>query len=152
MSFQEAIKNRVPVIVIPFTGEQYRNGLRAERDRLGVMMNFDDITAKSLAAKIKEVTETKEFFDNMKGASIALQTNAVEPIKLAIHEIETVIRNGGAPRLVASKLSCFERNGYDVFTLFFLIFAINFGIFVFMIVVCVRRYRAKQEKGKFKYY
>lgn len=116
------------------------------------MINFDDLTAKSLADKIKEVTEKQDYYINMKGASYAFQTTAVEPLKQAIYEIENVIRNAGAPRLAASKLSYFESKGYDVIILYFLIFAFNFGIFIFMIVVFVRRYRAKEEKGKFKYY
>lgn len=151
LSYQEAIKQRCPMLVIPFTGEQYRNAMRVEKEKNGAMILFDDIDAKSLTDKIKELTTGSEVLKKAKEVQQAFTGSAVEPMKEAIFWIENVIKNQGSSRL-ETDLSCIQRLGLDVAAFYIGILTFCISFWVFSITLIVRRYRKKQERGKFKYY
>lgn len=140
------------MLVIPFTGEQYRNGLRVEKEKNGGMMLFDDIDAKSLAEKINELTTGNEFLAKSKEAQIAFTSTAIEPLKEAIFWIENVIKNQRSSGLETAHLSFIQKLGLDVAAFYIGILSVCIGFWAFSITLIVRRYRKKQERGKFKYY
>lgn len=76
------------MLIIPFTGEQYRNGMRVEREGNGAMMLFDDITAQSLADKIIEITTSTTYFPKAKEQQTLFLSTPLEPSKEAIFYIE----------------------------------------------------------------
>lgn len=154
LSYQEGLKNRVPMIIIPFTGEQYRNAMRVKKDGNGDVILFDDLDAKLLEKKILEIVKDKEkkFYSNTKEAQIAFNAAAVEPMKEALFWIENIIRSQGVPKLERAHLSCFQRSGIDVITFYFLILLSIVLFWIIIIKFFVKRYRQKQERGKFKYY
>lgn len=153
LSYQEAVKNRVPMIIIPFTGEQYRNGLRAEKDKIGTMILFDDLNVDLLKNKIDAILKDgATYYQNLKNVAEDFNSNPVEPMKEAMFWIENVIKNQGAARLDSSHLSSLQRCGFDVAAFYIGLVLIFITFWTVLITIIVRRHRQKQEKGKFKYY
>lgn len=58
-SLQEAVHFEVPLIGVPFFGDQNHNVRIIQRLGIGTFMEFDDITTESLAENIKEVLYNK---------------------------------------------------------------------------------------------
>lgn len=152
LSYQEAIRNRVAMIIIPFTGEQYRNGLRAQKDKIGVMIEFDNLDAKTLKNAIESILNDNSYYQNLKDAYEVFTSNPVEPMNEALFWIDNIAKNGKVGKLDVSHLSCIERNGLDVAAFYIGIILLCIFFWAFTITLIVKRYRQKQERGKFKYY
>jgi glucuronosyltransferase len=140
------------MIIIPFTGQQFRNGLRAQKDKVGVMINFDDLDAVSFKKAIDDILNDESYFQSLKVMSEAFRANPVEPIEEALFWIENVAKKQGAAKLDASHLSWVQKCGYDVIAFYFGLIFIFIIFWAFTIRLIVGRYRKKQERGKFKYY
>lgn len=54
-SLQEAITNGVPIVGIPFFGDQYSNVFRSVKKGFAVRLNKDDITEESFKGAVLEV-------------------------------------------------------------------------------------------------
>lgn len=54
-SLEEATYNALPIIGIPFFGDQYTNMILAERNGIGKMVDHVNINEKSLLSAINEV-------------------------------------------------------------------------------------------------
>lgn len=54
-SLEEATYNALPIIGIPFFGDQYTNMRLAERNGIGKMVDHVDINEKSLLSAINEI-------------------------------------------------------------------------------------------------
>lgn len=141
------------MIIIPFTGEQYRNGLRAEKDKIGKMILFDDLDAPLLKQTIEFIfSNGGTYYQTSKDAAEAFNSNPIEPMAEAMYWIEKVIKNQGAESLDASHLNFIQLCGLDVIAFYFAIISSSILFWGFSIYLVVRRYREKQHRGKFKYY
>ncbi|KAG5674708.1 hypothetical protein PVAND_004660 [Polypedilum vanderplanki] len=152
LSFQEAIYHRIPMLIIPLTGEQYRNGLEAEKNGYGKILMFDDINEKTLAEAIVEITTDKSYFSNVNTAYSKFTDNPIEPMKEAIYWIQHVAKFGGLEKSPSVNYSWFTYYNLDVAAFYFLIFIIVVIFWIVTIKLILNRYRKREERGKFKYY
>lgn len=71
----EAVYNSVPIIAIPFAADQKTNAARLVQTlKMGVTMNVNSLTAKSLSDSMAHVVASSEFSKNAKQASILFHT------------------------------------------------------------------------------
>lgn len=96
---QEGIFRGVPMLFIPFYGDQHRNALRAERAGYALTLNFADVNAITLGSRINELLTNPAFNRLAKKASELFRDNLVPPMDEAMHWIEYVIRHKGAKHL-----------------------------------------------------
>lgn len=95
----EGIERGVPMLFIPLYGDQYRNGLRAEKSGFGLKVKFADLTVDYLHGKISQLVDTKKYYNRAKEVSTLLRDNLVHPMDEAIYWMEYVARHKGAKHL-----------------------------------------------------
>jgi glucuronosyltransferase len=151
MSFQEGIFNRLPMIVIPFTGEQYRNGLYAERHGFGKLLEFDDLTNETLTAAIDEVLGSS-FYKAVKTEDLKVNSNPSNPLRDSLYWISNAIEFRQSLKSPSVNFSWFKYHNLDIFGFYFVIFLITILFWIQLIRLGCKRWRTREEKGKFKYY
>lgn len=116
MSILEAVNANVPIIGIPIYGDQYFNVAQAEKNGLGVRLDFGNLTAESITEAIDEVLGQTSYPENAERLGRLFRDNAIDPLENAIYHIEYVLRTGGAPHLrsAAVDLSLWQQSLVDV--------------------------------------
>lgn len=134
-SNMEAIKLGVPMLVIPFVGDQLRNAIRIESAGYGKYLDFNHLTDSKLYDAIEEMTTNHSYFKKAKEISTIFNENLVHPMDEFVWWIEHVIKFKGAKYLksYAVNLSIFSYLLLDVLaaTIFSILIAVLIVYFVF---------------------
>ncbi|KAG5870206.1 hypothetical protein JTB14_030319 [Gonioctena quinquepunctata] len=151
MSTTEAVFFGVPILGMPFIGDQLSNvDLLVDRG-MGRKLDFKTITEDSLLENIEEMLNNPTYIQTAKKISSIVKDKPQSPADLATFWVEFVIRHNGTHLLEpkARELSLFISSSTDVFL--FLAFVISTSIFVtFRIVSCIWRRLFKQKQKKVK--
>ncbi|XP_055548557.1 UDP-glycosyltransferase UGT5-like isoform X2 [Wyeomyia smithii] len=117
---QEAIYRGVPMLLIPFFGDQHQNTLKAERSGYALSLNFADVNVITLGSRINELLTDPSYKKLAKKASELFRDNLVPPMEEAMHWIEYVIRHKGAKHLksVSVDLNWIQYHMLDVIAFF----------------------------------
>lgn len=117
LAIQEAVSSQVPVLVIPFFGEQLANGKRAERAGYGLVLRFSDLSAMSLSTKITELITNSGYKERTRLVSEIFLDNIVSPLENAVYWMEYVLEHNGATFLKSSsiEMSWITQGLYDVY-------------------------------------
>lgn len=91
-SLQEAVHHSVPVVAIPFFGDQLFNARKILDAQIGLTLDVDSMTEESIVRTIKEVIENTTYLQNIKVMSAILKDELVSPMKKAIWNVEHVLR------------------------------------------------------------
>uniref|UniRef100_A0A1Y9H2X1 Uncharacterized protein n=1 Tax=Anopheles dirus TaxID=7168 RepID=A0A1Y9H2X1_9DIPT len=128
---QEGIYRGVPMLYIPFYGDQHRNALKAEQAGYALTLNFPEVNVITLGSRINELLTNPAFMKQAKRASELFRDNLVPPMQEAMHWIEYVIRHKGAKHLKtkAIDLSWAQYLMLDVVGLFTLGFLLVAAVF-----------------------
>lgn len=140
------------MLIIPFTGEQYRNALQAERGHYGEMLLFDDLNEQTLTEKIQRIADDNTYFTSISAVSSRLLDAPIESFKEATFWIQHVCKYKGIEKSPSVHLSWITYLSLDVFALYFGILLTCILFWVLTIKLILRRYRNREQKGKFKYY
>lgn len=144
----EAISHGVPMLVIPFFGDQHRNAMRVASSGYGKMLNFNEMTSKSLYSAIRDLTTNESYAARAKEVSAIQNDNLADPMDEAMFWIEYVCRHRGAKHLKshAVNMSWFSYLLLDIVLVMLLIIALN----VFLVYLLVRRLCCR--KGRYDVY
>lgn len=142
------------MLFIPFFNDQQKLGAKAQTDGYALVLQFDDLTKETFSLAINQLTTDPNFKTQAVAASTLFKDNPVAPMDEAMFWVEHVIRTNGAKYLRSTSIDlCWCKYLLlDVFAFYLAIFAITFLSWVMIIKICIQRYRAKEHKGKFKYY
>lgn len=55
LGLTEAVNLGVPVMIIPFFGDQFLNGIAAQESGLGKVLQFEDITEETVSENLKQL-------------------------------------------------------------------------------------------------
>lgn len=91
-SLQEAVHHSVPVIAMPFFGDQLFNARKILDAGIGLTLNVDVMTEESIVRTITEVVQNKTYLQNIKMISAILKDELVSPMKRAIWNVEHVLK------------------------------------------------------------
>lgn len=130
-STTESIYFGLPMLIIPFFGDQLRNGKLIEKNGVGRILTFNDITEETLYSNLNELINNKFYINNTQKMSKILRDNPLNPLEESMFWMEYVIRHKGAPHLksAAQKLSWISYLLLDVVAgFFFIIFTFIFFI------------------------
>lgn len=94
-SLYEAMYFKVPIIGIPFTGEQCYYLNHAVNSGWALRLDYKNISLFSLKWAIETVTEEISMKDQAFYANILLRDQMYRPIDKAIHYVNYVLRHGG---------------------------------------------------------
>lgn len=93
-SLYEAMYFKVPIIGIPFTGEQYYYLNHAVNNGWALRLEYKNISLFSLTWAITTATEDLSMKDQAVYANILLRDQMYRPLDKAIHHVNYVLRHG----------------------------------------------------------
>lgn len=112
----ESVDRGVPLLIVPFFGDQHRNGKRVENAGYGKVLPFYDITADTFGAAVNEMLAPKKL-QRAKEIQALWRDNMVDPMDTFVWWIEYVVKYKGAKHLKshASEMCWFSYLLIDVF-------------------------------------
>ncbi|XP_048224462.1 UDP-glucuronosyltransferase 3A1 isoform X2 [Perognathus longimembris pacificus] len=98
-SVNEAIQHGVPIVGIPVNGDQPTNMFHVEAKQLGISLPVINITAETLALKVKQVIEDKRYKSAAVAASIIRLSQPLTPEQRLVGWIHHILQTKGAEHL-----------------------------------------------------
>ncbi|XP_065216418.1 UDP-glycosyltransferase UGT5-like [Planococcus citri] len=99
LGLNEAVFEGVPIIGIPFYGDQKMNIKTIQAAGAGELLWYNDITAEHVLEKIKTVLNNKRYHENAKKLSSVFRDRPMSPTDNAVFWTEYVLRHKGAHHL-----------------------------------------------------
>lgn len=94
----ESLDRGVPLLIVPFFGDQHRNGKRVENAGYGQVLSFYDITADTFATAVNEMLAPTKLA-RAKEVQALWKDNMVDPMDTFVWWIEYVVKYKGAKHL-----------------------------------------------------
>jgi glucuronosyltransferase len=95
---EETIHCKVPVLVIPFLGDQYANANRLEKLKVGQQLDLLEMNEENLREKILEAVKP-EYKRNIKKLHDLVYDEPITSLEKAMFWIEYLVRHKGAKHL-----------------------------------------------------
>ncbi|CAH1389493.1 unnamed protein product [Nezara viridula] len=92
LSLTEAVHFAVPVIGVPFFGDQAKNFFFAEEAGIGKMIRLEEISYERVSSTIKEVLSNKRYKEEIMKRSKIFRDKPEEPVKTAAYWIEHAMK------------------------------------------------------------
>ncbi|XP_051778630.1 2-hydroxyacylsphingosine 1-beta-galactosyltransferase-like isoform X2 [Erpetoichthys calabaricus] len=108
----EAIFQGVPVVGIPFYGDQYDIVTRVQAKGMGVKVDWRTLTAESFYQAIHTVIEDPSYKKTAMRMSLILQDHPLHPLNETVYWIEYLLRHGDAPHLRPVAYSLYDYQYY----------------------------------------
>lgn len=132
----QAIARGVPILMIPFFGDQHRNALRSVRAGYAKMLKFSDISSQHLVDTVNDMMTNYSFSNRAKEISSIYKDNLVHPMDEAMFWIEYVARHSGASHL---KSTAVHMHWFSYLLLDVLL--VNLAICIFVVVLLCLAFR-----------
>ncbi|OXA38205.1 UDP-glucuronosyltransferase 2B7 [Folsomia candida] len=130
---EEAVFHGVPLIGIPFYGDQPLNAQSAENRGYLVRLEWNDLTEDRLLEAINEVLNNPRYRKSVQELSAIFRDQVDNPLDRAVFWVEYVMRHNGAPHLRSAgrNLSLIQYHSLDVVAAYLvIIFASLFVLFI----------------------
>ncbi|XP_014261181.1 uncharacterized protein LOC106673546 [Cimex lectularius] len=121
LSVMEAVHNAVPLISVPFFGDQVKNAIQAENAGYGIRMNFENLTEHNLLLAINEILNNPSYVTEVKRRSQLFRDRPNSPLEEAVFWIEFVIKHKNALQPHSARLPFYQLHNLDTLLPFFLI-------------------------------
>ncbi|XP_017304098.2 UDP-glucuronosyltransferase 2B10-like [Diaphorina citri] len=148
-SLQESVYFEVPLIGIPFFGDQDYNVKIIKNLGIGTYMTFDSINAENLYSNVKEILYNNSYMDTVKRISALSKTQMMSPRDTAVWWIEYVLKSGGNLRHLQPDywdMPWYQYYGLDVFlVLLSPVILVLYGIYK---IISISRRKSSGEKLK----
>lgn len=98
-SIEEAIYREVPLLAVPFFGDQFANAKRIEGRELGKWLNIETVTSDIFVETIKEIITNPKYKENVVKLGKIVKDEPISPTEKAVWWTEYLIRNKGTKHL-----------------------------------------------------
>jgi glucuronosyltransferase len=145
----EAKFHGIPIICVPFAGDQHVNCKKSEEEGFGIMINLAELTEETLSAAIKEILTNNKYTETVKKFSNFIRDRPMSALDTAIYWTEYVLRHHGAPHLhyPGADLNFFQYNSIDVILFLFGSLYISVKL---MKTICKALFCRKRKNDKVK--
>ncbi|KAE8580563.1 hypothetical protein XENTR_v10024466 [Xenopus tropicalis] len=112
----EGICNAVPMVMLPLIGDQMDNAKRIESRGAGLILNVQNLIPDDLSNAVMAVIDNPSYKENIQRLSSLHRDRPVQPLDLAVHWVEFVMKHKGAPHLrpAAHDLNWIQYQSLDV--------------------------------------
>ncbi|KAG8228501.1 UDP-glycosyltransferase [Ladona fulva] len=150
LSMQEAASRGVPLIGIPFYGDQFYNLERAEELQIGVKLNAKNITKENLLNAINKVLGDPMYENNMKNVMSVMADQKEHPLERAIYWIEYVMRHKGAKHMrpASADLKWYQLYMLDVLFVLTVIPMALLSLTLYILLRLIRKFSHSKEKTR----
>lgn len=114
LSLMEAVHFGVPVVGIPFFGDQAKNFFFVEEVGIGKMIRLEEITYERVSSTLKEVLSNKRYKEEMMKRSRIFRDKQEEPVKTAAYWIEHAMKYPNVLTPKSASLSYIQLHLLDV--------------------------------------
>ncbi|XP_017771443.1 PREDICTED: UDP-glucuronosyltransferase 2B37-like [Nicrophorus vespilloides] len=144
----EAIYNGVPMICIPFFGDQSKNTADSVHNGYAIHLDFKDVNEDTLTSAINEITGNPVYTKVVKLRSDIYKNQEINPMDKAVFWVEHAIKHRGAKHLKprSSKIPWYQLMLIDVYAALFAILAVSSLISFYIIKKVINCFRAKKSK------
>ncbi|KAJ8952309.1 hypothetical protein NQ318_017202 [Aromia moschata] len=128
---EEAIFTYVPMLVMPFYGDQLKNARIVENKRIGKLVNHKPVLIKEeLKTAISEIVNNPKYKENIKKLAQFIKDVPMTGLETSVWWTEYVIRNKGAKQLknLAADLPLYQ---------YYLLDVVGFLIFTAVLLITV---------------
>lgn len=152
--YNEAMYHAVPVLAIPFAGDQFTNGKKAENEGWAEVIEYPELTQETFEKKLFALLNDNKYRNRVKGISDLYRDRPLSAIDISIFWIEYVIRHKGAKHLQypGVELNFFQQNSLDVLAFLFVAFYMGFKILTFifkkLIALCCKGSKNVQKRKR----
>lgn len=96
---QEGLYHGVPMLMIPFYGDQFRNAIKSVIGGYAIMLRFSEVSAKNLTEKLDIILNDKQYKRSAKEKSRLFRDNPMTPLDESMFWIEYAARHKGTEHL-----------------------------------------------------
>ncbi|XP_017779257.1 PREDICTED: UDP-glucuronosyltransferase-like [Nicrophorus vespilloides] len=146
LSSIEAVYFGIPLIGVPFFGDQMSNMQMHVKNGFAIQIDFDDLNEASLTEAFNTITKNPKFSKIAKRRSKMMRDSPMKPLDLAVFWVEYLVRNGDATflRTAATDLPIYKYLMLDVVA-FLALIALIPPVLLYKCIKC-RKSCAKSEK------
>nr|XP_022921064.1 UDP-glucuronosyltransferase 1-2-like [Onthophagus taurus] len=148
----ESLFYGIPVVCIPFFGDQQQNCVDAEHNGYSVTVNVQSLEEKSFSDYLEKVLYDKKFIQAIKFKSDLYRDQPMNPMDKAVYWIEHVIKHKGAKhlRVKGIDLPWYQYYLLDVFLFIGLVIIIVLSFVYYSLKYCCKYicYCSKKRKVK----
>ncbi|XP_031630557.1 UDP-glucuronosyltransferase 1-3-like isoform X2 [Contarinia nasturtii] len=147
MGSSEAAYCGVPAVLTPMYGDQFHNSMAVKARGMGFIVQYEDITEKSVKAAIAEALGT-DAQQNAKTVSYSYRNRPMSPLKTAIWWTEYVAAMHGAPLMKSHSvnMSAFTYYSFDVYATIAVILLPIVYLWVYIVRKCFNTSNLKSKK------
>lgn len=152
--YNEAMYHAVPVLAIPFAGDQFTNGKKAENEGWAEVIEYPELKQETFEKKLFSLLNDSKYKNNVKGISNLYRDRPLSAIDIATYWIEYVIRHKGAKHLQypGVELNFLQQNSLDVLGFLFAAFYVGFKVLAFifkkLIALCCKGSKNVQKRKR----
>ncbi|KAK2724929.1 UDP-glycosyltransferase UGT5-like isoform X3 [Artemia franciscana] len=153
LSTTEAICHGIPILGLPFWGDQDANIALAVRDGYGLKLEWNDLTEDLLYNTITELLNNTQYTRIVKKRQELFHDRPMKPLDEAVYWVEHILRHGGGQHLspATRNLNRFQAKMLDVYL--FLLGAVSIILILiagslYALLSIVRRFISPQLKQK----
>ncbi|KAL4609000.1 hypothetical protein GN956_G24312 [Arapaima gigas] len=147
----EGICNGVPLVMLPLFGDQGDNAQRMVARGVGEVLSIQEVTSGQIVWALNKVINDTSYKEKMLKLSAIHKDRPIEPLDLAVHWTEFVMRHKGAEHLrpAAHNLNWFQYHSLDVIGLLLTVAVTVIVVTVKSCTFCFRKCcRRKSQKKK----
>lgn len=125
----------VPMVGIPFFGDQHSNLVELERDGHGIKVDYTTMTEENFRKAVKTVLNQKSYSENVKRYSMLYKDRPLTSKQSVVYWAEYVIRHRGAPHLQSPliHMTWYEATNLDVIGLISVVLIIILYLIKFVV-------------------
>nr|XP_003699462.1 PREDICTED: UDP-glucuronosyltransferase 2B15-like [Megachile rotundata] len=116
LGLSEGVHRGVPMVLMPFFGDQYQNAIAAQARGVAIVVKFDEMSEATLKNAVDEIFNNTRYMENARKLSKAFRDRPMTPLDTAVWWTEYIGRGNGLPYVRSERvnMSWVARNLVDV--------------------------------------
>ena len=147
-SVLESVYHAVPMVVLPFFGDQHEQASLVTRKELGISLDKKVVKSEDIARSIIEVANNKKYKENVQHISELLRDRPQSPAKEGAYWVDYALKHRGVKHLMSNayNMPLYQLYMFDVFLFICVAILVVICMFVGLCYFVVCRRKSRKEK------